>query len=103
MSGSEKLVEKNTTYDSHLYEKVKRKLREVSTFTYVSNDNIKCGNNTTDSLIRMITVNSMLNSVYEKKLVKNYNLKFKNFLGTITEYMESTFYKFIHRGFFCRV
>ena len=50
MSGSEKLIEKNTTYDSHLYEKVKRKLREVSIFTYVSNDNIKCGNNTTDSL-----------------------------------------------------
>ena len=58
MSGPEKLVEKNTTYDSHLYEKVKRKLREVSIFTYVSNDNIKCGNNATDSLIRMMLTNA---------------------------------------------
>ena len=58
MSGSEKLVEKNATHDLHLYEKVKRKLREVSIFTYVSKDNIKCGNNTTDSLIQMMLTNA---------------------------------------------
>ena len=27
-------------------------------FTYVSKDNIKCGNNTTDSLIRMMLTNA---------------------------------------------
>ena len=58
MSESEKLVEKNTTYDLHLSEKVKRKLRDVSIFTYVSNDNIKRGNSRTDSLIQMVLKNA---------------------------------------------
>ena len=58
MSESEKLVEKNTTYDLHLSEKVKRKLRDVSSFTYVSNDNIKRGNSRTDSPIQMVLTNA---------------------------------------------
>ena len=54
VSALEKLAEKNRTYDLHLYDKVKRKLRYVSIFTYVYNDNNQYGNDTTDSLIRMI-------------------------------------------------
>ena len=37
----------------------------------------------------------------KKKPVKNHNLKFESFPGTITEYIESTCYKFIHRGIVC--
>ena len=54
VSALEKLAEKNRTYDLHLYDKVKRNLMNVSIFTYVYNDNNQCGNDTTDSLIRMI-------------------------------------------------
>ena len=48
VSALEKLVEKNKTYELHFYGKNKRKLKNVSIFTYVYNDNIQCGSNTTD-------------------------------------------------------